>query len=527
MDCRFNSFPEPQFSRWSLDDCRKVENALDLKHISVTLAKINGPGAPSQLPLESSFEVPQAGNTIVPNCHPDSMDSFTDDNTGFGAIDPSLLLEQSHEQPEDLIPAAFCKSHAAEISSLEQKVRDAETVASSKILQVSHLENDLCATRSQAIRYLTDLSVAKAEITSAHIQIQNLKSKLETPAKDSVAQIKTLQSRVDDANETSRKLHVWLANGNTAQQTELKEAKDYASAQSAKVSDLETQLKDTRTLLQDSENLLQLANARTNAELGPSLLELKNVKSELAEQIHVSTNFKEKLRASEKECELRVIMMDKLYAQQKTDRQTIENLQQAEKDLKVQLASLQKTSLKTIADLQQAANDSKVEFDSQQKTSQKTIRDLQEAQRDLKKLSVSEERKSRKVVKDLEQALEELKIQLAASEETAAGHLRDAEIQMENVKKAEGIQRRLEKQAAVAKASGVSAGKRSALSVMEKQQTIMLQAHSKQLEEARYEAIEIGRASALEESKVGLDQARVRNAHKSSRYLVRTDTITD
>jgi chromosome segregation ATPase len=96
---------------------------------------------------------------------------------------------------------------------------------------------------------------------------------------------------------------------------------------------------------------------------------------------------------------------------------------------------------------------------------------------------------------------------------------RSWKIQLENCEKEnENIQREMNQQVENAKAHGINAGRESAIKDMTEERTAVWLGHLKQIEQVRREAIEMGRASAVQERALssenpkGLDQARVRNA---------------
>jgi len=482
--------------------CYEVLCALDANQISVAAVE------PVHREIAGAESYPEAisGLPHSPEELPNTTCVSIRDNTSCGEADPSLTLmcspneqlsmPERYDQPlsysctqrlpilaskhPEKIPQDTHDSTASQIPDLGQKLRSAELLISSSMnvmLRVSKLDDRFIEADMNISRVKGDLSSARATIRGVRSQIESDPTRADSGARHT----SSLQAQLD---------------------------------------------------------VVKNENAALRSEL-------ENVKNALEEQVDVSANQEERLRISQKECEIQAVIMDKFYAQQKTDQQTIKDLEhsqtelnmniaseqktnrkafedfkRAEEDLKVRLASLRVASQKTIADLQQAQNDLKIELASKQKTSEKTIRNLQQDLRDLKKQWSAQERKSRKTIKDLEQSHANLKVQLAASKETAAGHQRQMEIQVANAKKAVGIQRELDKQAATAGETGVIAGEKIAHTALEEEQAAAMQAHDKQLEEARYEVIETGRASIPQDRRAGganpkdPNQARVRKVER-------------
>jgi chromosome segregation ATPase len=468
-DCSLKSFPDDTLSQWNAKTCRELLSALDANQISVTV--INAAyraSAAAQLQSEGFTEIALPGSPSISNCAQSSTNVSIDDDTNRDTI--NLLTPNGspeHCSNVELEAQAGASADAdnfsimfAAIREESEKRREAALAWQESLIRQTLNENSIL----EASSLKTKIRDAEFASASKSLEISALEKKIQDE------ELKTTRRSTDFSVVKAELAYTKVEIHN------LKSKLEQASKDSvAEISSLQNELGKANQI---SKRLhLQLKNDNMAHE--SKLQKAKNLAFSYSDE------------ASELKIQLQKV---------ETRRNDIENsLKIANAQISTQsnsLSSLKDELEKVQTDLQKQV-DTSIALRKGLEAREKAFDDLQLSRNDLQR----QLGKSKEDFQDLQRMTRNWKVRLENCE-----------------KEIENIQREMSQQVENAKAQGISAGRESAIKDMTEERTAAWRGHLKQIEQVRQEAIEIGRASALEEralsseSPKGLDRARVRDA---------------
>lgn len=465
-DCPFQSFPDSALYHWNAKTCRELLSAFDANQISVTI--INAAyraSAIAQLHSESSTETAPPQNARISDHAQTSADVSANDDTN---------REETNLLPPNRSPGDWSD---AELGVQAETSADADNFSTffAAIREESEKRNEAALAWQE--------SLIKQTLNENSMEVSRLENKIrdaEFASASKSLEIAALEKKIQDEElKTIRRstdfstLKAERARTKDELYSRISKLEQASTDSRAEISGLQDELGKANQI---SENLhLQLTNDNVAHE--SELQKAKNLASSYSDE---ASDLKIQLQNAETRHNEMKSSLKFANAQMSTQSNNLRGLKDELEELRTKLAK--EVDISTALRKGLEAREKKIE-------------DLQLNQNDLHK-------------------------QLEKSKEGFQDHQRMSrnwKIKLENCEKEkESIRRDTDQRVEIAKANGISVGRESAIKDMTEERTAVWRGHLKQIEQVRQEAIEIGRASALEgralspESLEGLDRARVR-----------------